>query len=59
MNGADSVFAKANSLFEVAYVEPSLQESLNVKSMILRSHGISMNDTEDVMFYMQHYMCYV
>ena len=59
MNEPDSVFAKADSPVEVPYVEPLFLESLNVKSMILRSHGISMNDTEDVMFYMQHYMCYV
>ena len=37
---ADSVFAKADSLIEVPYVETSILESLNVKSMIPRSHGI-------------------
>ena len=59
MNEADSVFAKEGSLVEVPYVEPSFLESINVKSMILRSHGISMNDMKDVVFYMQHDMCYV
>ena len=40
MNEADSVFAKEGSLVAVSYVEPSFLESLKVKSMITRSHGI-------------------
>ena len=49
MNKADSVFAKAESLGEVPYVEPSFLGSLNVKFMIPRSHGIRMNDMHNVM----------
>ena len=59
INEADSVFAKADSLVEVPYVEPSFLGSLNVKFMIPRSHGIWMNDMKDVMFYMQYDMCLV
>ena len=59
MNEADSVFAKADSLVEVPYVEPSFLRSLNVKSMILRSHGILMNDMNNVMCYINYDMCYV
>ena len=33
--------------------------SLNVKSMIARSHGIRMNDMNNVMCYMNYDMCYV
>ena len=51
MNEADSVFAKADSLVEALYVEPSFSGSLNVKSMIPRSHGILMNDMNNVMCY--------
>ena len=40
MNEADSVFAKEGSLVKVVYVEPSFLESLKVKSMITRYHGI-------------------
>ena len=40
MNEVDCVFAKADSLVEVPYVEPSFLERLNVKSMILRPYGI-------------------
>ena len=59
MKEADSVFAKANSLVEVLYVEPSFLESLNVKSMIPMSHDIRMNDMNKFMCYMNYYMCYV
>ena len=59
MNEADSVFAKADSLVEVKYVEPSFLESHNVKSMIPRSHGIRMNDMNNIMCYMNYDMCYV
>ena len=59
MNEADSVFAKADSLVEVPYVEPSFLGSLNVKSMISRSHGILMNDMNNVMCYMNYDMWYV
>ena len=59
MNEADSVFAKADSLVEVLYVKPSFSGSLNVKSMIPRSHGILMNDMNNVMCYMNYNICYV
>ena len=44
MYEAESVFAKAHSLVEVPYVEPSFLGSLDVKSMFPMFHGISMND---------------
>ena len=56
-NEADSMFAKAESLVEVPYVKPSFLESLDVKSMIPRSHGIWMNDIKDVMFNMWYNIC--
>ena len=59
MNEADSMFAKADSLVEVSYVEPPFLGSLNVKSMIPRSHGIRINDMNNVMCYMNYDMCYV
>ena len=59
MNEADSVFAKVDSLVEVSYVEPSFLGSINVKSMIPRSHGILMNDMNNVMCYMNYNICYV
>ena len=40
MNKADYVFDKLDSLVEVPNVDPSFLESLNVKSMIPRSHDI-------------------
>ena len=48
MKGADSVFSKADSVVEVPYVEPSFLGSLNVKSLIIMSHGIRMNDKRNV-----------
>ena len=57
MNEADSVFSKADTLVEVPYVEPSFLISLNVKSMIQRSHGIRMNDMNNVLCYMNYDMC--
>ena len=59
MNEADSMFAKADSLVEVPYVEPPFLGSLNVKSMIPRSHCIRINDMNNVMCYMNYDMCYV
>ena len=59
MNEVDSVFAKADSLVEVSYVDPSFLVSLNVKSMIPRSHGIRMNDMNNIMCYWNYDMCYV
>ena len=66
MKEADSVFAKENSHVEVPYVEPSFLGSLDINSMIPKSHGIWMNDVKDVMCYtqyvmsyMQYVMCYV
>ena len=59
MNEAESVFAKEGSLVDVPYVEPSFLGSLNVKSMIPRSHGIRINDLNNVMCYMNYDMCYV
>ena len=40
MNEADSVFSKKGSLVEVPYVEPLFLGSVDVKSMIPKSHGI-------------------
>ena len=40
INEANSVFATEASLVAVPYVEPSFLGSLDVKSMIPRSHGI-------------------
>ena len=54
MNEADSVFAKKGSRIEVPYFEPSFLGSLDVKSMIPRSHGIWMNDIKEFMCYMQN-----
>ena len=48
--------AKANSLVKVPYVEPSFFESLNVKFMIPMSHGIRMNDINNVMCYRNYGM---
>ena len=59
MNEKDSMFSKEGSLVKVPYVEPSFLGSLNVKSMIPRSHGIWTNDMKDVMFYIQYVMCYM
>ena len=59
MNEADYVLAKADSLVDVPYVELSFLGSLNVKSMIPRSHGIRINDLNNVMCYMNYDMCYV
>ena len=59
MNETYYVFAKSNSLVEVPYVEPSFLGSRNFKSMIPRSHGIRMNDMNNVMCYMNYDMCYV
>ena len=59
MNEVDSVFAKADPLVEVSYVESSFLRSLNVKSMIPRSRGIRMSDMNNVMCYMNYDMCYV
>ena len=57
MNKIDSVFAKADYLVDIPYVETSFRKSINVKSTIPRSHGILMNDMKDVMFCIQYYMC--
>ena len=59
MNEANSVFDKQGSLVEVPYVEPLFLGSLNVKSMIPRSHGIGINDMNNIMCYMKYDMCYV
>ena len=56
MNEIDSVFAKQCSLVEVSYVEPSILGSLDIKSMIPRSHGIRTNDMKNVMYYLQNDM---
>ena len=47
------MFSKEVSLVEVSYVEPSFLGSLDVKSMIPRSHGVGMNNIKKVMCYMQ------
>ena len=49
MKEVDSMFAKADSLVEFPYVEPSFLGSLNVKLMIPKSRGIRMNDMKKVM----------
>ena len=59
MNEADSVFSKEDSLVEFSYVEPSFSGSIDVKSMIPKSHGVWTNDNKDVMSYIQYVMCYV
>ena len=59
MNEADSLFAKVESLIEVSYVEPSILGSLDIKSMIPRSHGIRTNDMKNVMYDIQYVMCYM
>ena len=59
MNEAESYFTNEGSLFEVPYVEPSFLESIDVKSMIPRSHGIWTNDMQNAMCYMLYVMCYV
>ena len=56
MNEPDSVFAKEGFLAEVWYVNPSFLGSLDVNSLIPRSHSIWMNDMKIVMCYMQ-YVC--
>ena len=53
------MFAKEGYLVEVPYFETSFWESLNVKTMIPRSHGICINVMKDVMCYIQYVMCYV
>ena len=58
-NEADSMFAKEVSLVEVPYVESSFLESLNIKSMIPRSHDIRMNDMNNITCYMNYDMSYV
>ena len=50
---------KQDSLFEVPYVEPLFLGSLNVQSMIPMSHGIRMNDMNNVMCYMNYNVFYV
>ena len=57
MNEADSVFSKEGSLVDVPYVEPSFFGSINVKSMIPRSHDIWKNDVNYVIWYVQYVMC--
>ena len=59
MNETDSMFTKSNTLVGFPYVEPSFLGSLNVNSMIPRSHGIQMNDMKNVMCYRNYDMCYV
>ena len=53
------MFANEGFLIEVLYVEPSFLGSLDVKSMIPRSHGIWTNAMKNVISYMQYVMCYV
>ena len=54
MDESDSVFAKEGSLDEVSYVEPWFLGSLDVKSMFPRSHGIGMNDMQNVMCFVEY-----
>ena len=59
MNEANSMFGNKDSLVEVPYVDPSFLVSLNVKSMIPRSHGIQINDMNNFMCYMNYDMCFL
>ena len=59
MDEVDFVFAKEGSLVEVPYVEPLFLGSLDVKSVIPKSHGVSTNDMKDIMCYMHYVLCYV
>ena len=59
MKEEDYVFAKADSLVEVPYVEPSFLVSLKCNSMSPRSHGIGMNDMNNIMCYRNYDMFYV
>ena len=59
MNEKDFVFVKQGSLVEIPYVEPSFLGSLDVKSMIPKSHGVWMNYMKDVMCYTHYVMCYM
>ena len=59
MNEADFVFGNEDSLFGILYVEPSFVGTLNVNSMILRSHGILMNDMNNDMCYVYAVVCCV
>ena len=59
MNEVRSVSSQEGSLVEVPYIEPSFLRSLEVKSMIPKSHGVWTNDKKDVMCYVQYVMCYV
>ena len=58
MNEEESVFSKEGSLVEATYVDPLFFESVDVNSMIPRSHGIWRNDMKSVMSYMQYFMCF-
>ena len=59
MDEEDSVIAKSDFLVEVLYVETSFLGSINVMSVIPRSHGILMNNMNNVLCYMNYDMCYV
>ena len=59
MNEADFVFANEDSLVEAPSVEPLFLGSLSVKSMIPMSHGMRMNDLNNVMCYRNYDMCCV
>ena len=59
MNEEDYVFAKEGSLVKVIYVENLFLGSLDVMSLIPKSHGIWTNDMKDVICYMQYVMCFV
>ena len=48
MNEADYVLDKESSLVEVPYVEPSVFENLDVKSIIQKFHSLWMNDMKDI-----------
>ena len=59
MKQIDYVFSKVDSLVEVPYVQTTFFGSLNVKSMIPRSHGIQMNDMNNIMCYRNYDICCV
>ena len=59
MNEANSIFINEEFHVEVPYVDPSFLGSFNVKSLIPRSHGIWINDMNNVMCCMNYDMCFV
>ena len=59
MKEVDFVFDNEDSLVEDPNVEPSFLGSLTSKSIIPSSHGIWVNDMNNIMCYMNYDMCFV